>query len=49
MIEAKNISKRFDGFTALDNISCVIPDGTEKANQRFFECSPECISRMEEM
>ena len=28
MIEAKNISKRFDGFTALDNISCVIPDGS---------------------
>ena len=28
MIEAKNISKKFDGFTALDNISCVIPDGS---------------------
>lgn len=27
MIEAKNISKSFDGFCALDNISCVIPDG----------------------
>ncbi len=27
MIEAKNISKSFDGFCALDDISCVIPDG----------------------
>ena len=27
MIEAKNVSKSFDGFSALDNISCVIPDG----------------------
>lgn len=27
MIEAKNVSKSFDGFKALDNISCVIPDG----------------------
>lgn len=27
MIEAKNVSKSFDGFAALDDISCVIPDG----------------------
>lgn len=28
MIEAKNISKRFNGFAALDNISCAIPNGS---------------------
>ena len=27
MIEAKNVSKSFDGFCALNDISCVIPDG----------------------
>lgn len=27
MIEAKNVSKSFDGFAALDNIGCAIPDG----------------------
>lgn len=27
MIEAKNIEKNFDGFCALNDISCVIPDG----------------------
>ena len=27
MIEAKNVSKSFDGFAALDGINCVIPDG----------------------
>ena len=27
MIEAKNVSKSFDGFCALKDISCVIPDG----------------------
>lgn len=26
MIEAKGVSKRFDNFTALDKVSCVIPD-----------------------
>ncbi len=27
MITVKNIVKRFDNFTALDNVSCTIPDG----------------------
>lgn len=27
MIEAKNVCKSFDGFSALNDISCVIPDG----------------------
>lgn len=27
MITAKNVVKRFDNFTALDNVSCTIPDG----------------------
>lgn len=27
MIEAKGVSKRFDNFTALDKVNCVIPEG----------------------
>ena len=27
MIEAQNLTKRFDGYTALDAITCTIPDG----------------------
>lgn len=27
MIEVKNLTKKFEGFTAIDNLSCTIPDG----------------------